>query len=476
MPKTFHQSYRGLLTSIIFTFFVLGCNGPQKEAQGNEEFPTLYVTTLDQRELLEAHPLKKDHASPIDAHIIVDSTKVFQQMDGFGYTLTGGSALHLQKMSEETRKNLLQTLFGTDSSSIGVSYLRLSIGASDLDEKPWSYDDLENGETDLTLEKFSLGYDTLYLIPTLKEILKISPKIKLMGSPWSPPPWMKDNKDTRGGTLMPQYYDVYAQYLLKYIQAMHNEGISIDALTVQNEPLHPGNNPSLLMPADEQAAFIKHSLGPLFAAHGVNTKILIYDHNADRPDYPLTILNDPEAAKYIDGSAFHLYGGTIDALSEVHEAHPDKNIYFTEQWIGAPGNFKADFSWHIDNLIIGASRNWSKTVLQWNLAADENEEPHTDRGGCTRCLGALTITGDSVIRNPAYYIVAQAPKFVPPGSFRVDSNTFENFPNVAFKTPEGHIVVLIQNKNDTTKNIQVTLGNAVYTLSLQAGAVGSLVI
>lgn len=476
MPNTSHHPYLGLLTSITYAIFVLGCNGPQKETQGNEEFPTVYVTTMDQRELLKAHPLEKEHTSTFDAHIIVDSNKVFQQIDGFGYTLTGGSALHLQKMSEVSRKNLLQTLFGTDSNSIGVSYLRLSIGASDLDEKPWSYDDLEQGETDLTLEKFSLGYDTLYLIPTLKEILQISPKIKLMGSPWSPPAWMKDNKDTRGGTLNRTYYDVYAQYLLKYVQAMGNEGIFIDALTVQNEPLHPGNNPSLLMLADEQADFIKHSLGPLFAAHGVNTKIIIYDHNADRPDYPLSILNDPEAAKYIDGSAFHLYGGTIDALSEVHEAHPDKNIYFTEQWIGAPGNFKADFSWHIENLIIGASRNWSKTVLQWNLAADENEEPHTDRGGCTRCLGALTITGDSVIRNPAYYIVAQASKFVPPGSFRVHSNAIENFPNVAFKTPEGHIVVLIQNKNGATKKVQVTLGNDVYTLTLEAGAVGSLVI
>lgn len=186
---------------------------------------------------------------------------------------------------------------------------------------------------------------------------------------------MKDNNSSIGGSLKKEYYPVYANYFVKYINAMKNEGITIDAITVQNEPLHPGNNPSLLMLAEDQKEFIKDHLGPVFEKNGISIKIILYDHNADRPDYPISILDDPEAAKYIDGSAFHLYGGEIDALSQVHDAHPDKNIYFTEQWVGAPGDFSKEMAWHTENLIIGATRNWSRNVLEWNLAADENQEP-----------------------------------------------------------------------------------------------------
>jgi glucosylceramidase len=200
------------------------------------------------------------------------------------------------------------------------------------------------------------------------------------------------------------------------------------------------------MPQDEQTAFIKKSLGPAFTAAKVATKIIVYDHNADRPDYPISILNDPEARKYVDGSAFHLYGGNVEALQDVHEAHPDKNVYFTEQWIGAPANFGGDLLWHVKNLIIGASKNWSKTVLEWNLAADPSQKPFTD-GGCTACLGAVTI-GETVSRNPAYYIIAHASKFVYPGSVRIASNGTMSLPNVAFKTPTGQTVLIVMNESD----------------------------
>ncbi|MCJ7468071.1 MAG: glucosylceramidase, partial [Maribacter sp.] len=248
------------------------------------------------------------------------------------------------------------------------------------------------------------------------------------------------------------------------------------AMTVQNEPLHPGNNPSLLMLAEQQADFIEHHLGPAFISNAIKTKIIIYDHNADRPDYPLAILNDPDAARYIDGTAFHLYGGTIDALTQVHTAFPEKNIYFTEQWIGAPGNFATDFTWHIENLVIGAPKNWAKTVLEWNLAADENEEPHTDRGGCVGCLGALTIIGDHIVRNPAYYIIAQASKFVPSGSVRIGSTEVPNIPNVAYRTPTGSLVVVLQNKDTRDKNVVIGFDQKAVSLQMPKGAVATLVL
>ena len=437
---------------------------------------TFYLTTPDKSVLFAKQ--ENGFKTTTDKNlptIEINTKKTFQEMDGFGFTLTGGSAFHINKMSKEKRQQLLTELFAFDKENIGISYLRISLGASDLDAEVFSYNDLPDGETDLKMEKFSLAPDKKFLIPVLKEILAINPKIKILASPWSPPTWMKTNNATKGGSLKPEYYDAYALYFVKYVQEMQKEGITIDAITVQNEPLHPGNNPSLLMPAVEQADFIKRSLGPAFKAAGVKTKIIIYDHNADKPEYPITILNDPEAKKYIDGSAFHLYGGVIENVSKVHEAHPDKNLYFTEQWIGAPGYFGGDLKWHTKQLIIGASRNWCKTVLEWNLAADPQQKPHTP-GGCTQCLGAVTIDGDVVTRNPAYYIVAHASKFVRPGSVRIDSNIPAGLPNVAFKTPQGKIAVIVLNDSDSDQKFNIKIGEETFEVSLPEGSVGTFIL
>lgn len=407
--------------------------------------------------------------------ITVDNKKTYQQIDGFGFTLTGGSAQHLMKMSPEARKDLLTELFSADKNNIGISYLRISIGASDLDSIPFSYNDLPAGETDVDLQKFSLGPDYDNLIPVLKEILAIAPDTKILGSPWSAPKWMKTNNDTRGGSLKKEYYAAYALYFVKYIREMQRNGIRIDAITVQNEPLHPGNNPSMYMPAEEQGEFVKAHLGPAFAKAGLETKIIIYDHNANRPDYPISILNDPEARKYIDGSAFHLYEGKIEALSEVHKAHPDKNLYFTEQWIGSPSNFGKDLSEHINNLTIGATRNWCKSVLEWNLSSNPELKPHTDRGGCDLCLGGITLDGDKVTRNVGYYIVAHASKFVRPGSVRIESSIPDNLNNVAFQTPKGEKVVIVINNSTVKKLFSIRYGKKTSTAALGPGAVGTYV-
>ncbi|NCI45641.1 glycoside hydrolase family 30 protein [Sediminibacterium soli] len=410
------------------------------------------------------------------ATITIDPAKKFQSVQGFGFALTGGSAMHMMKMSPTARAALIRELFATDGSHIGTSYLRVSIGASDLNEYVFSYDDLPAGQTDTGLVHFDLGPDKRDVIPVLQEIRKVNPRIRIMGSPWSPPAWMKTNDDTKGGSLKPQYYGVYARYFVKYIQAMKKHGIDIDAITVQNEPLHPGNNPSLYMPAGEQALFVKKYLGPAFAAAAISTRIIIYDHNADKPEYPISILDDPEARKYIDGSAFHLYGGRIEALSKVHDAHPDRHLYFTEQWVGAPGNFTRDIREHIDKLIIGASRNWSRTVIEWNLAADPQQQPHTDRGGCTGCLGAVTIDKDSITRNPAYYIIAHAAKWVRPGSVRVWSNMPEELPNVAFQTVTGKTILIALNTAKDERVFTVACKGRRFAARLGPGAVASYIL
>ncbi len=421
-------------------------------------------------------PLQFTQAATTEIPIItINEKEKYQLIDGFGFALTGGSAGHIIRMSPAARRALLRDLFAVSDHHIGSSYLRLSIGASDLSDRVFSYDDLPAGETDTAMLHFDLGPDKQDIIPVLKEILTINPHIKIMGSPWSPPVWMKTNRDTKGGSLQPAYYKAYAVYFVKYIQAMKSQGITIDAITVQNEPLHPGNNPSLKMLAEEQGYFVKSFLGPAFKLANIPTKIIIYDHNADKPEYPISILNDTAAAKYIDGAAFHLYGGKIEALSQVHEAHPDKNLYFTEQWVGAPGNFKQDIRNHVQQLIIGATRNWSKTVIEWNLAADTDSNPHTDRGGCTSCLGAVTITRDSVKHNPAYYIIAHAAKFVRPGSVRIASNNTGELLDVAFKTPDGKTVLIVLNSGMNEKKFAIRYRHFTATTSLAAGAVATYV-
>lgn len=457
----------GLLIGCAFTFSVMAQNQPQ-----------VWLTKADRTALFtrQATGLQLSTVKNKQPVIVINDKKTFQSIDGFGYALTGGSAQHIIKMSAPARTALLKELFATNGNHIGVSYIRLSIGASDLNEKVFSYNDLPEGQTDLEQAKFDLGPDKADVIPVMKEILAINPKIKIMGSPWSPPLWMKTTYDARGGMLNPEYYAAYAKYFVRYVQEMKKEGIPIDAITVQNEPLHPGNNPSLLMVAPDQALFVKKFLGPAFAKANMKTKIIVYDHNADRPDYPISILDDPEAKKYIDGSAFHLYGGKIEALSDVHNAHPDKNIYFSEQMVvEQPDATTINIINPVTRLIIGATRNWAKNVLEWNLAADSENKPYTDRGGCSMCQGAVTINGDHYSRNLAYFSIAHASKFVRPGSMRVSSNEPDALANVAFKTPNGKYVLIVANTGKATSAFNISLKGKTYAAALDQGAVGTYI-
>lgn len=449
---------------------------PDPPKVGTTSEVDFYLTTADENSLLKKQNFKLNFGNTTNAFpdIVVDSTAVFQEVDGFGYTLTGGSAYVLSLMDQSARTQLLKEMFSKDSASLGVSYLRLSIGASDLDAEPFSYNDLPVGETDVDLEHFSIEPDKRHLIPVLKEILAISPDIKIMGSPWSPPTWMKTNGSTIGGSLKQEYYSVYARYLIKYIEAMNVEGIHINAITIQNEPLHPGNNPSLLMLATEQKEFIKNHLGPAFKTAGITTKIIIYDHNCDRPDYPISILDDPEAKQYIDGSAFHLYAGDISAMQTVHNAHPDKHLYFTEQWVGKNDNFSGSFMWHIRNVMIGSMRNWSKVALEWNLANDPNYGPHTP-GGCSECKGALTIGNGAIVRNPAYYIVGQFSKWVIPGSRRIQSDQTSQLQSVAFLRPDGKKVLVVLNTGSNSQSFNIVFKGKKVTALQPAQSAGTFI-
>ena len=285
--------------------------------------------------------------------IIIDDRQEFQTIDGFGFALTEGSAFHLHHMSDSAREQILKEMFGTEGNHVGFSYIRLTLGASDLNNFVYSYNDLPDGKKDLEMKKFDLGHDYDDIIPVMKEILKIVPDIKIMASPWSAPAWMKESKNVRGGALKNECYDAYARYFTKYVQAMAKEGINIDVVTVQNEPLNSRNTPSMPWFWQQQNEFVREHLGPAFKAAGLKTKIVIFDHNCDRPDYPLAILSDPVTSEYVDGSAFHHYRGYMSGMNIVHRARPDKNIYFTEQMLTErPGSETINIASAVKRLIL----------------------------------------------------------------------------------------------------------------------------
>ena len=465
-----------------------------------------WITNPDRTALFEKQPEVVSFSEKSNGRggstIVIDDSQQMQTIDGFGFALTGGSAELLMKMSSNERAKILKELFAWDDKNIGISYIRLSIGASDLNSFVFSYDDLQKGETDFELKKFSLAQDYKDVIPVMKEILAINPAIKILGSPWSAPAWMKTNNDVRGGRLKTECYGVYTLYFVKYVQAMKNAGISIDAITIQNEPVNSRNTPSMTWFENEQAEFIKNNLGPAFEKAGINTKIILFDHNGDRPDYPLSLLNDPEVAKYADGSGFHNYVGDIAAaLKLVHIARPDKNLYFTEQMVTErPGSPEINIANPVKNLILRTTQNWSRNVILWNLAADPLNDPHTDTGGCSMCQGAITINGDIVTRNIAFYTVAHASKFVRPGSVRIGSTNrgdktvglyedeqrpgvfraalienMEILPNVAFRTPEGKIVLIVVNDTFSANSFRIQWNGKFAGIRLNPGAVGTYV-
>lgn len=433
--------------------------------------------------------------------IIVDERQTYQEMLGFGFSLTGGSAELLMKMSPARRSQLLSELFGKEPGQLGMSVVRLTVGASDMNSFVFSYDDMPEGEADWGLEHFSLSQDLKDVVPVMQEILALNGSVWVMASPWSAPAWMKEEYDVRGPKLRRDCYDVYARYLARYVMEMGRRGVRIDALTIQNEPLNSRNTPSMPWSPEDQKIFIRDYLGPEFTRQGIGTQILAFDHNCDRPDYPLSILEDPEAARYVSGSAFHHYMGDLSAMTLMHDARPDKDIFFTEQMIvDRSGSPAAQIAPSVKRMLVDIPRNWSRTVILWNLAADPEANPHTDNGGCPFCFGAVTLDGDSVERNLAYYVVSHASEAVPQGSIRIHSTApsdpisllFEDeqmpgvmrlmtyaesgvLPNVAFRTPDGKVAVIVANTSSSPRTVTFQHRGRFAQASLPAGAVGTYV-
>lgn len=409
----------------------------------------------------------------------IDSSVRFQSVDGYGAALTGSSAYLLhKKMGNADRQKLLGNLFDTIN-GIGISYIRLTMGASDFSLSDYTYSDLPQGTTDNELDGFGLSRDMEDVVPMLSEILDINNHLGIMGSPWSAPAWMKTNGSLKGGKLKPEHYAVYAKYFVKYVEEMQSQGVKIDAVTPQNEPLYfTAGYPCMEMQATEQLEFIKNHLGPAFMQAGISTKIIVYDHNWDNTDFAISILSDPEARQYIAGSAFHAYGGNVSAMSVVRNAHPDKGLYFTEisggQWAV---DFASNLMWYMSNIFIGTAQNWSKSSLMWNLVLDQNHGPRNN--GCQDCRGVVTlntVTGE-VTYNEEYYAIGHFSKFIRPGAVRISLMQPQTLPDigaVCFENTDGSKVLVAANYGNDMRTFSVQQGNKQFSYSITARSVATI--
>ncbi|MBU5671676.1 S-layer homology domain-containing protein [Paenibacillus brevis] len=477
LKKKINKLLSVALSAALVTSLFAQMASPTAAAPG--EPVKVWLTTGDKSNLLTPQndiAFQPDH-TPTEYTINVDEDVKYQEIDGFGASMTDSSAwLLFEQLDAAQREEAMRKLFDP-AQGAGFSYIRIPMGASDFALDKYTYNDLPGGvTTDVNLDYFSIEHDMDYILPILKQALEINPDLKFMGSPWSAPAWMKTSGSLMKGKLKQEYYDVYAQYFVKFIEAYKQAGIEIDAVTLQNEPQYePDNYSGMKMDPEDQAAFVK-VLGPALEAAKLSTKIIIWDHNWDNPDYPIEVLSDNEVYSYIAGSAFHGYAGNVESQSIVHDRFPDKGIYFTESSGGefAP-NFGDNLAWDVQNLIIGATRNWAKTSLKWNFALDEDNGPYV--GGCEDCRGIVTVDRQSknVTYNEEYYSFGHASKFVQPGAVRIKTNTFGSggIENVAFLNPDGTKALIVLNSSRAEREFKVRSGNESFVYTLPAGAVAT---
>ncbi len=450
-----------------------------------------YETTADKALLFRKETL--DYSAPRSS----DSVKLTlnpdvarQTVDGFGAAITGSTAVNLLKMASADRTALLTETFSVDR-GLGYSYVRVSIGCSDFSLDEFTCCD-EPG-----IENFALASeDREYVIPALKEILAINPDLKIVASPWTCPRWMKVKdleklepfESWTSGRLNPKYYDDYALYFVKYIEAMRDEGIKITAITMQNEPLNRGNSASLFMTWREQREFVK-VLGPKMRGAGLDTEIWAFDHNfnyddnkpecKDQQGYPLRVYEDDEASQYLTGAAYHAYGGNKEEMKRVRDARPDKGLYFTEQSIGDWGySFEGDLMWFMREVGIGVMNYDCKVIIVWNYMLDDKRGPNRP-GGCNQCLGAVNISTPDyrfVTRYSHFYEIGHFSKVVRTGAVRVELDV-ENAPRgvyaCAFLNPDGSRALVMQNDSDEPRRVEIVEGEKSFVAELRARSVKS---
>jgi glucosylceramidase len=430
--------------------------------------------------------------------VTVDTSREYQEMEGFGASITDSSAHVLYRLDRRTRDATMRRLFRDNR----LSVLRQPMGASDfVAGDHYTYDDLPPGRTDYDMSEFSIAHDRAQILPLLRQARALNPRLEVVASPWSAPAWMKANGSLVGGRLIddPRIYAAYARYFVKFVQAYRREGVPVHAVTVQNEPQNrrPSGYPGMDLPVAQEAKLIV-AIGRAFRAARLKTRILGYDHNwsmhpddiASTPpgeepetEYAADLLSS-EAARYVDGTAFHCYFGDPSRQTDLHRAFPEKEIWFTE-CSGSHGPadppaqvFSDTLKWHARNLVLGVTRNWGETVVNWNLALDPSGGPHN--GGCDTCTGVVTVgPGDAVTENAEFHTLGHLARFVEPGATRIASTSFGTtgwngqIMDAAFRNRDGSVALVVHNENDDPRSFAVAQGGRSFEYTLPGGALAT---
>ena len=463
-------------------------NQPQQPVVQAKDVKTLTTTSSLSYDLAEDYLEYSTGSNMAPSTIKLLPSETYQTIDGFGAAITGSTAYNLMKMNAADRENFLVQTF-SPSKGYGYSYVRIPIGCSDFSLKEYTCCDTPG------IENFALtSEETDYIIPVMKEILAINPDVKVMSAPWTAPKWMKVDNLTNlkpydswtSGQLNPKYYDDYATYFVKWIQAFENNGIKIYGVTPQNEPLNRGNSASMYMGWEEQRDFIKNSLGPKMQEAGLSTKIYAFDHNynyddiASQKSYPAKIYEDAEASKYIAGAAYHNYGGSYNELENIHKAYPDKELVFTESTAGDwndGANLKARLIDDMEQITLGTVNRWAKGSIVWNLMLDSNRGPNRP-GGCINGFGAVDLGADNktIRKNSYYYIMAHMASAVKPDAQRIGTTGFtaNGLTYSAFKNVDGSYALVLSNRSASPVSFTVDDGTHHFPATVPANGILSL--
>lgn len=465
-------------------------------ANASSPYASVLTTSGDRSQLLTESEVEPAGTSTTDDAIVL-TDRTAQEIDGFGFALTYASCYNLSRMPESERKALLEKTF-SPTGGYGVSYVRISIGCNDFSSKLYTLADFKGPDSD-PLQNFSLSADEKdYVIPVLKEILAMNPGLKIFASPWTAPLWMKVDDNTNknfkpewtGRRLYEGYRRVYGDYFVRFIRAMAAEGITIHAVSPQNEPLNWGNCASMYMPYAEEADFVRDGLAPALHDAGLATKIYLYDHNYDydnksdgndsQTDYPVKAyarMGDRfDGADLVAGACYHNYGGTVKDIEKtvVWGNYQEKELLFSEASIGEWNdgrNLAARLAADMNEIIIEPSLRRFRGSIVWNFMLDTNKEPYLP-GGCSTCYGAVDLNASNhsdYTFNSHYIIMAQTSAAVKPGAHRVDTEGWwtDGLSYAAYRNPDNTGAVLLSNTSDRsiTARVRSAAGNT-YSLDV----------
>ena len=432
----------------------------------------VFVTDASRRHA-QAAPLTWAIASgvPLRSAVTINPAEKAQPILGFGAALTDAACYVLNQMPQPGRDSLLNELFSPKEMAFSVC--RICIGSSDYSRNVYSYDE---GEPDPELKRFSIEHDQEYILPILRAARQVSPQLFLLGSPWSPPGWMKDNNSMLGGTIRRQYLKIYADYIVKFLQAYQGDGIEVNAVTPQNEvdTDQDSRMPACLFPQEAEVQYVGQSLGPAIERAGLETKIWLIDHNYNLWGRAICELDDEQVSKVTKSIAWHGYLGTPGLVRNVAAAHPDAEMYWTE---GGPDitdpKYLIDWSkW--SRTFTSILRNGMRCIIAWNIALDEQGKPNI---GPFPCGGVVTVHSNSkeVVRSGQYWAFSHFSRHIRRNAAVIGSHgEASGVDHVALANPEGSYTLVLTNVGSSRQNAEVRFGKFATRIDLAGDSVVTL--